>query len=175
MVFLLLPWYRTRCPKQLFTTQYRILGLLFAAVGLNWGCAGGAASHNSMAPSITTQPASQTVIVGQSATFQVVATGTSPLTYQWEKNDVAISGATAPTYTTPPSVPADSGLEFRVVVSNSEGQTTSNPATLTVIASPGVDVVTFHNDNARTGQNLNEGILTLANVNSTTFGKIGVS
>jgi hypothetical protein len=38
----------------------------------------------------------------------------------------------------------------------------------------GVDVVTFHNDNGRTGQNQKETVLTTANVNSSSFGKLGV-
>ena len=50
---------------------------------------------------ITTQPASQTVTAGQTATFSVTATGTAPLSYQWKKNGAAISGATASSYTTP--------------------------------------------------------------------------
>ena len=46
------------------------------------------------APTITTQPANQSVQAGQSATFSVVATGSAPLTYQWRKNGTAIPGAT---------------------------------------------------------------------------------
>ena len=46
-------------------------------------------------PSITTQPANQTVNVGQTATFTVVATGAAPLSYQWQKNQVNIAGATS--------------------------------------------------------------------------------
>jgi len=57
------------------------------------------------------------------------------------------------------------------VVSNSEGRATSDPAMLTVNAA--TDVLTAHNDNARTGLNATETILTIANVNSATFGKIG--
>src|SRR5205807_2501481 len=87
-------------------------------------------------PSITTQPASQTVTAGQTATFSVAATGTAPLNYQWQKNGVAISGATTVTYTTPPTPTADSGAQFTVVVTNTAGTVTSNPATLTVNPAP---------------------------------------
>jgi hypothetical protein len=130
----------------------------------------------SATPTISTQPVNQTVTAGQTATFSVVAAGTAPLTYQWQKNGSTISGATATSYTTPVTTTADSGELFRVVVSNSAGNVTSNSATLTV--NPGttnstVDVITYHYDNGRNGQNLNETGLTPANVNSTQFGKKG--
>src|SRR5215469_8649159 len=92
-------------------------------------------SASAVAPSITTQPASQTVTVGQTATFTVVATGTSPLSYQWQKNGTAISGATSASYTTPATTSSDNGAQFVVVVSNVAGSVTSNAATLTVNAS----------------------------------------
>ena len=84
------------------------------------------------APSIATQPVSQTVTAGQAATFSVTANGTSPLSYQWKKNGTAISGATSATYTTPATVSTDSGAQFSVVVSNSAGSVSSSTATLTV-------------------------------------------
>ncbi len=147
---------------------------MLAFVVLNWSCGGGSNSQNPVAPSISTQPASKSVIVGQPASFGVVAIGTSPLNYQWQKNGTAIaSAANSSTYTTPPTGTGDSGAQFRVVVSNSAGQVTSAPATLTVLSSAGVDVVTYHNDTARTGQNLQEVILTAANVTSSNFGKLG--
>jgi hypothetical protein len=85
-----------------------------------------------VAPTVTTQPASVTVTAGQTATFTVAASGTAPLTYQWQKNGAAISGATAASYTTPATVTTDSGSKFIVVVSNSAGNATSGAATLTV-------------------------------------------
>ena len=127
----------------------------------------------SVGPSITTQPANQTVTVGQTATFSVVAAGTAPLTYQWQKNNVNISGATAGSYTTPATLSGDNGAAFRVMVTNPVTSIMSNPASLTVnpvVTSPGTDVSTYHNDIGRTGQNTTETILTQANVNSTTFG-----
>jgi hypothetical protein len=96
------------------------------------------------------QPVSQSTFVGQSATFTVSATGTNPLSYQWQKNATAISGATTATYTTQPVTSGDNGALFNVVVSNSAGQITSSSATLTVTTTTaGVDVVTYHNDNTR--------------------------
>ena len=56
--------------------------------------------------------------------------------YQWRKNGVNISGATNSSYTTPPTVAADNGSVFSVVVSNSGGSVTSNNATLTARIPP---------------------------------------
>jgi len=83
-------------------------------------------------PTITTQPANRTVAVGQTAKFRVRASGTAPLSCQWRKNGLNITGATRPSYTTPPTTPADNGSLFSVVVSNINGSVTSNNATLTV-------------------------------------------
>jgi len=129
-----------------------------------------------VAPNITTQPANQTVAVGQTATFSVVAAGTAPLNYQWQKNGADIAGALSSSYTTPVTTSADSGEMFRVKVSNSAGSVTSNAATLTVITSSSggsTDVVTHHYDVSRSGVNSTESLLTTSNVNSATFGKVG--
>src|SRR6266404_9224312 len=88
-------------------------------------------------PSIATQPTNQTVAVGQTATFFVTTSGAAPLSYQWEKNGTAISGATSPSYITPSETTSDSGAQFAVVVSNSAGTATSSAATLTVNAASG--------------------------------------
>ena len=89
-------------------------------------------------PSITTQPANQTVNVGQTATFTVVATGAPPLSYQWQKNQVNIAGATSASYTTPATTGADNGTSFRVIVTNPVTSVTSNAATLTVNTGPSI-------------------------------------
>jgi hypothetical protein len=89
-----------------------------------------------VAPSIATQPASQTVSASQPATFSVTASGTGPLNYQWRKNGTPINGATSPSYSTPATVTSDSGSQFTVVVSNSIGTITSIPATLTITSGP---------------------------------------
>ena len=111
-------------------------------------------------PAITTQPANQTVPVGQTATFTVAATGTAPLSYQWQKNSVNISGATASSYTTPATIASDNGSTFRVVVSNSAGSTTSNAATLTVSAPAiGVNPTSISFGNVVVGSTLSQSLI----------------
>ncbi len=87
-------------------------------------------------PTITTQPSNVTVTAGNTATFSVVATGTAPLTYQWERGGTAITGATSASYTTAATTLADNGASFTVAVSNAQGTATSNAAVLTVQAPP---------------------------------------
>src|SRR5205807_8039521 len=111
--------------------------LLFAIGIVNAGCTGYVAGTNNgapAAPSITTQPANQTVTAGQTAMFTVVAAGTPPLSYQWKKDGTAISGAASSSYTTPATTSADNSSQFTVTVSNTAGSMTSNAATLTVSA-----------------------------------------
>ena len=159
---------------QAATTCFRVAfsiaaGMLLASCG-----GGGGSVMKATAPAILTQPSNQTVAEGQTATFSVVASGSSPLSYQWQKGTSDIAGATSASYTTPTTGLSDRGSTFRVVVSNSAGNATSNAATLTVNSiSATTDVRTYHNDIARTGQNLSESILTTSNVTSATFGKIG--
>jgi uncharacterized protein (TIGR02145 family)/uncharacterized repeat protein (TIGR02543 family) len=88
-----------------------------------------------IAPVVTTDPANQSVCAGQTATFTIVASGTSPQ-YQWQNTTANISGATSATYSTPVTTIANTGSTFRCIVSNSAGKDTSTAATLTVNALP---------------------------------------
>ena len=94
-------------------------------------CGGGSGQVEN--PSITTQPANQSVVAGSSAIFNVLATGTT-LTYQWKQNGTDIPGATYSIYTTPATAMAESGTLYSVVVGNSAGSVTSSEARLTVTA-----------------------------------------
>jgi len=84
-------------------------------------------------PVITTQPVSQTVIEGGSASFNVTAQGTPPVKYQWTLNGVKISGATGPELTLTNLHPAQAGA-YAVKITTPAGSITSSNARLTVIA-----------------------------------------
>lgn len=89
-------------------------------------------------PAITQNPSNQTVAQGQPVTFNVAASGSAPLNYQWQRNMVNIQGANSPSYTIASTAFADNGAKFRCVVSNSFGAANSNEATLTVTAPPNI-------------------------------------
>src|SRR4029077_21296321 len=101
-----------------------LCSLLLAACGSS----GTDSSNNPIAPSIVSQPASQSALVGDTVNFPVIAKGSEPLAYQWNKNGSAIAGATTPSYTHM-AVPEDDGAMFAVVVSNALGSVTSGNAT----------------------------------------------
>jgi sugar lactone lactonase YvrE len=95
------------------------------------------ASEAPQPPAITSQPASQTVIAGQSATFNVTATSTAPLSYQWSFNGNAIANATNATLTLT-NVQWNQAGNYAVLVSNPYGSTNSGLAALTVNVSPAI-------------------------------------
>jgi hypothetical protein len=103
---------------------------------------------DAQAPSITTQPQSQTVITGGTANFTVTATGGGTLRYQWRKTGTNISGATRTIYTISNVQSNDSGF-YSVQVTNTSGTVTSSKATLTVVAPPPNDL--FSNSIALNG------------------------
>ena len=93
-------------------------------------------------PTITLQPVSVSVTTGQPASFSVAASGTAPITYQWERNGTAIAGATSTTYTIAMTAMSDSGAVFSAVATNVAGSATSENATLTVTAAAPVLTIT---------------------------------
>jgi glucose/arabinose dehydrogenase len=84
------------------------------------------------APSISQHPISQTVAIGQPVTFSVSATGSQPLTYQWQRNEQNIPGATSSSYSIAAVATSHNGARFRCFVSNQAGTAVSNGAVLTV-------------------------------------------
>ena len=95
------------------------------------------------APAIILPPVNAAVTVGQPANFSVTATGTAPLSFQWNKGSTPISGATGASYTTPATTTADNNTTYTVTVTNSLGSVTSTPAaTLTTVAAAAVAITT---------------------------------
>lgn len=98
-----------------------------------------------ISPTIVGQPTAQEVFPGVTATFAVAASGTAPLTYQWQKQTGAnfvdltdggnLSGATTATLTFGQVSAADAG-NYRALVSNTQGSATSELAALIVLTAP---------------------------------------
>lgn len=102
-------------------------------------------------PSITSQPSSQTVALGATATFSVAASGTPPLSYQWLFNGAPLGGQTNSSLVVLNAGPSAQGT-YAVTVSNPAGSTNSQSATLTV-ASPSPSFVAYTAANMTYSQN----------------------
>ena len=85
--------------------------------------------------SITAQPANQSVNAGDSVNLSVVASGSEPISYQWQFEGADVAGATAATYPITSAQASDGGV-YVVIVSNPIGAVTSDPAALSLIQAP---------------------------------------
>ena len=122
-------------------------------------------------PQVTTQPSSQSVVAGGTATFTAAASGTPTPTVQWQVSTDGgasygnIAGATTATLTLTGVTTAQNNNRYRAVFTNSAGGATTNAATLTVTATGGVppnDM--FANAQVITG---NTGTITATNTGAT--------
>ena len=91
---------------------------------------------DNLPPTITSQPANQSVAVGGTATFSVTATGKAPLNYFWQRNASFIAGGTNAVYSTNNVQLADNAAQFSCIISNAFGLTNSPAAVLTVQIAP---------------------------------------
>ncbi len=91
-------------------------------------------STRPIVPTITRQPSALTARTGETVTFTIIASGSTPRYHQWRKNGVNLGFATtSDTYTITEAQPGDAGT-YSVIVSNSGGTITSADAPLTVAA-----------------------------------------
>jgi len=125
-------------------SKFKLTGIsllvLFLATLAACGGGGGGAAPGPAAAVITAQPTDQSVVEGTTATFDVVATDATG--YQWQSSTdgggtfTDVLSATTGRCTTQATTLADSGTQYRVVVSGAGNTVTSNAALLTVSAAP---------------------------------------
>ena len=87
-----------------------------------------------IAPVILKQPTNASVLAGRPASFSLLATNLSPLTYQWRENGVDIPGETRSLLVLDRVLAASNGKSYDCVVLNEAGSTPSSVATLTLTA-----------------------------------------
>ena len=108
-------------------------------------------------PAIVSQPQNQTVTNGANITFSVNATGTPPLTYQWQLNSTNLPGATSSNLTLT-AVTFDQAGFYTVVITNALGSAGSDPFALSVwsVSPPAFSYLTYNaNGNGQTNWSTN--------------------
>lgn len=117
----------------MMNTMARVVSLV-GAVAVLASCGGGGGS--TPATTVSAQPQSQTVVAGNAVTLAVSATGEN-LTYQWNKNGVAIAGATAATYTIAPEATLEASASYTATITGNGGTVTTSAAVVTQTLSAG--------------------------------------
>src|SRR6266567_72874 len=162
--------------------QMGLLALAALNCALATGCGAARPDPATKRPDITVsvQPHTATVLVSQTQQFTTTVNNTSNTNVTWDVNGITNEKTTIGTisssglYTAPARVPnpAEVTINATSVADNSK----HDSATVTISAPAGSSslsgVLTYHNDDARTGQNTNETILTPANVSQSKFGKL---
>lgn len=95
----------------------------------------GSVTAQLVSPELTLQPVAQTVLQGTPVSFSVAATGSQPLSYQWQVNGVDLAGKTGTTLTLPNALLSDAGA-YACRISNAAGVTHSATVILTVQPPP---------------------------------------
>ena len=83
-------------------------------------------------PMVVTHPTNQSVTLGSNVTFTVVASGGTPLTYQWRVNEAPIPGANNQSLTVTGAQLSSAGI-YAVLVSDGTFSVFSSSAVLTVL------------------------------------------
>jgi len=147
------------------------------------GCGGSNAEQPTIASSevaVSVDPPAVSLSVSQTQQFTATVTSTSNKNVTWDVNGVAGGTATVGTisssglYTAPAQVPSPAQVSVNATSMADPTKSDSANVTISEIASSGpfTGVLTYHNDNSRTGQNLNESVLSPANVTQSKFGKL---
>ena len=124
--------------SRVLTTEYRLPASMPAGAYSVVAVANGNPSDPASGAGVGSNPSSQSVCHGASASFTVVGSGVGPFTYQWRRgttplaNGGSISGATTGTLTINPAMPADVASDYNCVVSNALGSATSTDAALSL-------------------------------------------
>jgi uncharacterized delta-60 repeat protein len=130
-----LPFGRISIPRAVGGTYFFIR---VAPDGAYWLNAGGTVYrlNGTINPLVfLTQPIAQTVNSGTNVTFTASATGTSRVSYQWQRNGADLPGQTNATLTLTGVLPADSG-DYSVLIRNRSGELSSRAVALLVLGLP---------------------------------------
>src|SRR5256712_535098 len=147
------------------------------------GCGGSNAEQPTIASSevaVSVDPPAVSLSVSQTQQFTATVTSTSNKNVTWDVNGVAGGTAAVGTisssglYTAPAQVPSPAQVSVNATSMADPTKSDSANVTISEIAGSGpfTGVLTYHNDNSRTGQNLNESVLSPANVTQSKFGKL---